>query len=829
MHNNIANIQQYIVSYCQNSKPNHSFHFLEIEFVMINKIEKLVSIGKYRDYQAAGQVNFKKLTLIYGDNGGGKTTLTSIFRSLSANDPSIIQNRISTNHTAPQAVQISQVGTPNVFYTFGARGWSNQFPDIEIFDIHFVNENVYSGFDFSEDHKKQLHQFVVGAQGVSIQNQIEQNKSDKASTRQLISEIENQLTQLVANNLTSNLIGAFISMPQAEANNIDQRIANAEAELRSANANTTIQTLQNLSQIQLISTGIDFQTLIVDLQTSSTTIQDRALEALFSDHCQELETNGIHGAETWLQTGFKFVENKRHADVSNISCPFCKQELLPSIEIINAYTTKFDEEFRALASRLQSHYATLRSLNLDAIILAINTTMQSNNQLASSWGVHLPNGVSLPQINVVPDEEVLKSEFENILTTVQQKLQNPTVVLPITSVTTFQLTGQAINANIRTYNQNIQTYNSAIIAFRAGIQTVSVAQEKLDALYRIKKRFDPTIASLCNRYTSERQKLRALENTYTQLSQQQQATATAFFCQYQDRINHYLKDVFKTPFQIENVLHVAPQGRSQQSKVSYKLTIDGNDISFAHNQPFSAKTCLSEGDKSTIALAFFLSKLDIDPNIENKILIFDDPLSSLDTNRRSYTISIIRTLLEKLKQVVVLSHSEHFLHEVGKDIGIANKCTLRITEDFVAKASKIEVCNLDELVKIDYFKHIEALESFRSNPNHLIKDSVLGWLRNVLEAHLRFKFYKEIRSMTRPQTFGNLIDHLKNYPVVFRDNTNRAGIISKLHLINSVSWKPHHGDPSPDYSALGMNPNSITASELDGLIQDTLLLIDQQL
>ena len=48
----------------------------------IHKIEKLTSIGKFRNYLATGTVNFEKLTLIYGNNGSGKTTLTSIFRSL---------------------------------------------------------------------------------------------------------------------------------------------------------------------------------------------------------------------------------------------------------------------------------------------------------------------------------------------------------------------------------------------------------------------------------------------------------------------------------------------------------------------------------------------------------------------------------------------------------------------------------------------------------------------------------------------------------------------------------------------------------------------------
>jgi wobble nucleotide-excising tRNase len=152
---------------------------------MINKVEKITSIGKFRNYHAVGPVNFKKMTLIYGYNGGGKTTLTSIFRSLTNNDPEIIKNRISTNHTNPQAAQITQIGTPNISHSFNSRGWTRHFPNIEIFDIHFVNENIYSGFDFTDDHKKQLHQFVIGAQGVAIQNQIEQNKIDKAAAKQL--------------------------------------------------------------------------------------------------------------------------------------------------------------------------------------------------------------------------------------------------------------------------------------------------------------------------------------------------------------------------------------------------------------------------------------------------------------------------------------------------------------------------------------------------------------------------------------------------------------------------------------------------------------------
>jgi len=796
---------------------------------MINKIEKLVSIGKFRNYQATGQVNFKKLTLIYGDNGGGKTTLTSVFRSLTTNNPEMIRNRISTNHTIAQAAQITQVGTPNIFHTFGAAGWTIQFPDIEIFDIHFVNENIYSGFDFGDEHRKQLHQFVIGAQGVAIQNQMEQNKIDKTTSKQNQANIVSQLILQVGNNLTEDLISAFLIIPATQATNIDQLIANAETALASANANTIIQTLQPLTNLTRISTGINFPSLIADLQTTSQTVQNTVLETLFSQHCQDLSANTLVGPENWLQRGFAYLESKQAANEPNISCPFCTQAIDINSDILNAYARKFNTAFNELVQRLQTHLQSLQRFNLEATIQAINNNNQTNIGKITSWTAHLPNTVQPPVFNIIANETDFKTEFQNLIALVQQKIQNPTVAVTTATVTVFQTSEQTINTNIESYNQNVATYNTAITAFRSNIQTVATAQIEVDRLKRIKKRFEAPIDTLCNQLSTEKQTLRGLETAYTQLSHQQQAEAATFFNRYQTQINYYLENVFKTPFRIDNVVHIAPQGRATQSKIGYKLTIDGKDVSFTPNQPFNAKECLSEGDKSTIALAFFLSKLDIDPNKQDKILIFDDPLSSLDTNRRTYTIGIIRALFQLLKQVVVLSHNEFFLHEVGKDISASQKCTLRITEDFVARASKIEVCNLDELVKIDYFKHIERLEAFRSNPDINLKESVLGWLRNVLEAHLRFKFYKEIRSMTGQQTFGRLISFLDTFPVTFRDNTNRVDIISKLNLINGVSWKSHHGDPNPDYLVLGMNPNTITVAELDNLIQDTLSLIETRL
>jgi wobble nucleotide-excising tRNase len=803
---------------------------------MIHKIEKLVSIGKFRDYQAVDDVSFRKLTLIYADNGTGKTTLTAILRSLTQNKPEIIFNRISINPASPQSAQIIQrdITGHDTFYTFRTTGWSSPFPNIEIFDIHFVNENIYSGFDFNDEHKKQLHEFVIGAQGVAIKQQIEQNKIDKTALRLRISNAENDIIELVGNGINTADMAAFINLSVDQAENINERIEVAEDALTHAKANAVIQTLQPLLMMNSVNAGIDFEAIRDDLETNTDAIQDMALNAVFNNHCEELIQNQVIGAETWLQTGYKYLLNKNNfADAEEpfiLTCPFCQQPINNTLDIIRSYTLRFNEEFNTFVQRIQIHLTNLQNFNLDANIQSISNTQQTNASRVNSWSTHLPAHVQIPVFDIITDETTLRDEFQDLIAKVNQKLQNPSILMVADAVTIFQSSIQNINTNIVTNNQNVTSYNYSITTFLAGIQTEQQAQEEVNRLKRIKKRFEPAINVLCTTVVTEKQNLRILEQAYTQLSQQEQSAAAAFFVHYKDRINHYLGQVFNTPFKIDNVVHVPPQGRATQSKIGYKLKIDDQDISFDSNQPNSVKDCLSEGDKSTIALAFFLAKMDIDPGLTDKVLVFDDPLSSFDKNRRLYTVQLIKDLFPQIKQIIVLSHDEHFLHELSKSFARGDKKTLRISENFVAKASKIEPLNLDALVENKYFKHINELEEFLQNADINEKDKILGYMRNILEAHIRFKFYRQTLVIPEnSRTFGRLISELVNHNVIFRDNANAPSIINKLRLINAVSCKPHHGEPEPDYRAIGIDPDTITVAELANLVRDTLNLIDNQL
>ncbi len=802
---------------------------------MIHKIERITSVGKFRNYVASGDVSFRKLTLIYADNGSGKTTLASIFRSLGSNSPSSLVGRTSTNSTAPQSAQIRQRDSSgaDIYNTLRTAGWSNSIPEIEVFDIHFINNNVHSGFEITDDHKKKLHQFVIGAQGVGIQRQIETNKSNKSTTRQLISELENQIIQEVGNGLEIANLSTFLSLEPTAAEDIDNRITVAETELSNSRANALIQTLNLFEELTPLLHPFIYDETITDLETDLGIIDNEVLATIYKEHFEDLHSNNMLQPENWIKQGFEYYESVRNQlnsseTETNVECPFCKQSINDSLDIIKSYSLKFNLTLNQLIERLQAKKQTLGNYNIEMRTENLAKSIASNTGLSDTWRNHIQLEELTDQISQRLDS--FKENFKNINDTINEKCGNPSAAIESLNVQTFRENVNEINELIGTYNVVVGNNNNNIRTLKASIKSVSQAETELSELNRIKKRFEPTTLTLCSDQATQKSNLRTYDRTYTQLVEQQETTANTFFTTYGTRINHYLSAIFRTPFQITNVEHIRPLGRATISKISYQLTIDNLPISFDNDQSLCIKDCLSEGDKSTIALSFFLAKLDIETNINNKIIIFDDPLSSLDSNRRYHTVLQLRNLLARVEQLIVLSHNDHFLFDLYKEIPAGERKSLRLTENFTDNSSMIESLDLETLVEIDYYKHIKELEEFLRHSDISQKERILGLLRNVLEAHIQFKFYRQIVGIPQnSRTFGNLITELVNQNVVFRDNANATDIIEKLRLINAISCKPHHGEPIPDYTTIGVDPATISVPELVGFVRDALSLIDDRI
>src|SRR5690606_18079003 len=104
----------------------------------------------------------------------------------------------------------------------------------------------------------------------------------------------------------------------------------------------------------------------------------------------------------------------------------------------------------------------------------------------------------------------------------------------------------------------------------------------------------------------------------------------------------------------------------------YRLVVRRQEIKLGSSSDFSSghnfATTLSEADKRTLALAFFVARIEAEPSLSSKIVILDDPVSSMDRNRRHQTIRRIATLATSCKQLIVLSHDAYFLRDLEEQL-----------------------------------------------------------------------------------------------------------------------------------------------------------------
>lgn len=137
---------------------------------MLEKLISIKGVGRFQNCKAAGDVSFGKNSLVFAENGRGKTTLCAILRSLQTGMPAYILGRQTIGGTEnPPEVQIRLNGG-NAIFRNGQ--WNQQVPDIAIFDSTFVAENVFSGDCVEIDHRRNLYNVIIGKAGVDLAHEV---------------------------------------------------------------------------------------------------------------------------------------------------------------------------------------------------------------------------------------------------------------------------------------------------------------------------------------------------------------------------------------------------------------------------------------------------------------------------------------------------------------------------------------------------------------------------------------------------------------------------------------------------------------------------------
>ncbi len=147
---------------------------------------------------------------------------------------------------------------------------------------------------------------------------------------------------------------------------------------------------------------------------------------------------------------------------------------------------------------------------------------------------------------------------------------------------------------------------------------------------------------------------------------------------------------------------------------------------------------MSAGDRNALALAFFFASLDNDPDLNNKTIVIDDPMSSLDEHRSLTTIQEIRRLSSRVSQVILLSHSKPFLCGVWENANRNDRTALEITRS--NNSSDLSAWNIhQDCITLHDKRHV-LIKSYTVSQNVDNQRRVAEAIRPHLETFLRVAY-----------------------------------------------------------------------------------------
>ena len=130
---------------------------------MITDLKYVQNIGRFETVKHDPDLTFKKLGLVFSENGRGKTTLCAIVRSLTTGNPTPVLERRRLSAKTPSLAVVEVDGTDAAF---DGAAWTSTGPEVLIFDDHFVEANIYSGLSVTAANRQNLHELVIGEEGV---------------------------------------------------------------------------------------------------------------------------------------------------------------------------------------------------------------------------------------------------------------------------------------------------------------------------------------------------------------------------------------------------------------------------------------------------------------------------------------------------------------------------------------------------------------------------------------------------------------------------------------------------------------------------------------
>lgn len=653
----------------------------------------------------------KKVNLIYGLNGTGKSTISNILfdieRGKRTNGVTIEYENGVSNEKSYKLIVYNQQFVQESFY---------ESTEIKgIFSLSKDNAEAQSNIEKAKKEKVKLEELktikkkeesdclsIIQNERSNFQNELWKIKTDYSGSGQ---PMDYCLSGLKGDK--SKLFDHFISISKSldpPKRSIDE-IKKDASELQRSDA-------QVLFEIPLI--NFDFTEIETNTILSKVIVGNK--NSSVAGLIKELNNSD------WVRQGKNYLNS---AQVNKKQkCPFCQQETI-TIDFIKEIESFFSEEY-------------------EKDLLLIKSLLKQY----SSQSTQISRSKAFDEYVILqPIKNEYKSTFNTLLSVIKRnikeienKLEKPS--LPIAIEVTQEII-RKLNEIIGKANLLIKTYNDKLKQ-----KNIALAELKTEFWNVIRWQYDSRLLSYDQ---SEKSNLKQLEKISKEINDIEEGL------NHQERI--ILENQSKT-INIEDAINninealldmgIADFKIEKYSDSLYKLSREG--------QTGDVFRSLSEGEKMIISLLYFIerckgkeSKDDIE---SKKIVVIDDPISSLS---HIYVYNVGRLLLQeftdanpnnknttKYDQVFLLTHSLYFFYEMAitkrkdKEDGY-NQKLFRIQKN--QQGSHIFEMKYSE-IQNDYHAYWMIVKDSSAHPA-----LIANCMRNIIEYFFSFVEKKELNNV----------------------------------------------------------------------------------
>ncbi|CAN5127777.1 AAA family ATPase [soil metagenome] len=753
---------------------------------MLSRIEKITGLGLLHDVRA--DPNCAKVTLIYGENARGKSTLSALLRSVKTGDVSEVEERCTINGKLPLSAKLKFDRTIQVDLQNGA--WSATRDELLIFDNEFVNRNVYSGIEVTTTHRKNLLDFALGDKAVVARQESLDRDEDFSKAK--------SAADAKALEIGAHLGGMTFAQFKALSKPDDLAKLKAELTQELANAQESSAILSATTPSELPIPVLEIDTYVASLSKTLVGVADDA-ERTVREHLAILPTE----AESWLSEGQAFDDH--------IKCPYCAQQT-EGLDLIGAYRDVFDEMYRALKSEVDLlTWSVTAALPFD-MSEATAARIESLNETLRGWSTRC--AITLLSFSKESFEAKLELVREELIALIERKRSDlGNYIVSPKNVAGLKSAWEEVKAVVRAQNSVMTSNIKTISKFKETLAAAdpTAIQQKIEELDR--REFRHCAAG--KQLVLEVDATRAAASASRKAKDSARATLTAVMDKtlddYKDGTNARLKEL-GARFQIGSLSgNHRSGGRSE-----FSIEMRGGEVKAEGGKPTFA-TALSESDKRTLAFAFFLASA-IDPmTIANKTLVIDDPVSSFDAGRSKRTISALLRIQSDAEQLIVLSHDKFFLRSLKQKIDRVKPevpMTVLGIEPSADQYSDLTRLDLELICESDYYSNYRMVRAVVDGEK-VDTLAAAKAIRPLIEGYLNRRFPG---LLDQTQVLGKSISDIRDSkppsPLI-----HAQGIVTHLKDLNDNTTEYHHDEGGMTFQG---SPN---LQEVQSYAEDALAII----